>query len=200
MIEELKKYGKVIENPSMKKYTTYKIGGNAQALISPKNEENLLLLLQYLKMKKIPYKVIGNGSNILFCDEDYNGVIIKLDEWNHLSIEKNIVKVEAGYSLMRLALKLSRSGLKGLEFAAGIPGSVGGSVYMNAGAYGSDMGYITREVKVITPELKIETLSNKEMNFHYRTSFLKENKGYICLEATLYLENGNAKEIMELML
>lgn len=75
MIEELKKYGKVIENPSMKKYTTYKIGGNAQALISPKNEENLLLLLQYLKMKKIPYKVIGNGSNILFCDEDYNGVI-----------------------------------------------------------------------------------------------------------------------------
>ncbi len=199
MKEELKKYGTVIENPCMKDFTTYKIGGHAIACVSPKDEENLLSLLQYLKMNKIAYKIIGNGSNLLFCDEDYNGVIIKLEELNNLSINENIIKVGAGYSLMRLALKLSRSGLTGLEFAAGIPGTIGGSVYMNAGAYGSDMGYITREVKVITPELKIETFSNKEMDFHYRTSFLKENKGYICIEITLCLKKGNPKEIMELI-
>lgn len=199
MIEELEKYGKVEKYPSMKKYTTYKIGGNAIALVSPRDENALVSLLQYLKMNKIMYKIIGNGSNLLFPDNDYNGVVIKLDELNELSIDGNVIKVGAGYSLMRLSLKLSRSGFKGLEFAAGIPGTIGGSVYMNAGAYGSDMGYITREVKVITPDLKIETLSNKDMNFHYRTSFLKENHGYICLEATLYLERGNGKEIMELI-
>lgn len=199
MIEELEKYGKVEKYPSMKKYTTYKIGGNALALVSPRNEKALLSLLQYLKMNKIMYKIIGNGSNLLFPDTDYNGVVIKLDELSELIVDGNIITVGAGYSLMRLSLKLSRSGFKGLEFASGIPGTIGGSVYMNAGAYGSDMGYITREVKVITPDLKIQTLSNKDMNFHYRTSFLKENNGYICVAATLYLEKGNPKEIMELI-
>lgn len=199
MIEELKKYGSVIENPSMKKYTTYKIGGTAKALISPKDEQSLLALLHYLQKNNIHYKVIGNGSNLIFCDEPYNGVIIKLDQYTDLSIKGNEITVGAGYFLPRLALKLSKSGYTGLEFAAGIPGTIGGCIYMNAGAYGSDMGYITKEVKVITPNGKIKVLSNQEMNFHYRTSWLKENKGYICLEATLSLKRGNPKEIMELI-
>lgn len=197
--KELEKYGKVIENPSMKDYTTYKIGGCAKYMIFPEDENKLVDLLKYLHMEKEKYKVIGNGSNLIFSDDGFDGVIIKLNEFSNLDIDGNIIKVGAGYNLMRLALKLSRSGYKGLEFAAGIPGSIGGAIFMNAGAYGSDMGYIAREVKVITPEFEIKTLSNKEMNFHYRTSFLKENPKYICLEATLYLEKGNEKEIMDLI-
>lgn len=197
--KELEKYGKVIENPSMKDYTTYKIGGCAKYIIFPEDENKLVDLLKYLHMEQEKYKVIGNGSNLIFSDDGFDGVIIKLNEFSNLEIDGNVIKVGAGYNLMRLALKLSRSGYKGLEFAAGIPGSIGGAIFMNAGAYGSDMGYIAREVKVITPEFEIKTLSNKEMNFHYRTSFLKENPKYICLEATLYLEKGNEKEIMELI-
>lgn len=197
--KELEKYGKVIENPSMKDYTTYKIGGCAKYMIFPEDENKLVDLLKYLHMEQEKYKVIGNGSNLIFSDDGFDGVIIKLNEFSNLEIDGNVIKVGAGYNLMRLALKLSRSGYKGLEFAAGIPGSIGGAIFMNAGAYGSDMGYIAREVKVITPEFEIKTLSNKEMNFHYRTSFLKENPKYICLEATLYLEKGNEKEIMELI-
>lgn len=196
---ELEKYGKVIEKPSMKNYTTYKIGGFAKYIIYPDDENKLIDLLKYLHMEKEKYKIIGNGSNLIFSDDGFDGVIIKLDEFNNLDIDGNIIKVGAGYNLMRLSLKLSRSGYKGLEFAAGIPGSVGGAIFMNAGAYGSDMGYIAREVKVITPEFEIKTLSNKEMDFHYRTSFLKQNPDYICLEATLYLEKGNEKEIMDLI-
>ena len=197
--KELEKYGKVIENPSMKDYTTYKIGGCAKYIIFPEDENKLVDLLKYLHMEQEKYKVIGNGSNLIFSDDGFDGVIIKLNEFSNLEIDGNVIKVGAGYNLMRLALKLSRSGYKGLEFAAGIPGSIGGAIFMNAGAYGSDMGYIAREVKVITPEFEIKTLSNKEMNFHYRTSFLKENPKYICLEATLYLEKGNEKQIMELI-
>lgn len=196
---ELEKHGKVIEKPSMKNYTTYKIGGYAKYIVFPEDEKKLIDLLKYLHMEKEKYKVIGNGSNLIFSDDGFDGVIIKLDELNNLDIDGTIIKVGAGYNLMRLSLKLSRSGYKGLEFAAGIPGSVGGAIFMNAGAYGSDMGYIAREVKVITPEFEIKTLSNKEMDFHYRTSFLKQNPDYICLEATLCLEKGNEKEIMDLI-
>lgn len=100
---------------------------------------------------------------------------------------------------MELAYKASRLGLTGLEFATGIPGTLGGAVYMNAGAYKSDMGYIVSEIRVLTPDLKIMTLYNKDLNFHYRTSFLKENKGYICLEAKLILKHGNKEEIKKII-
>lgn len=200
-IKEIKQknFGKVIESPSMREYTTYKVGGNASLLISPKNEEKLLDLLHYTKENHIKYKVLGNGSNLIFSDEGFDGIIIKLDEFDHLKIKENDIMVGAGYNLMRLSLKLSRSGYTGLEFASGIPGSVGGAVYMNAGAYKSDMGYVVRSARVVTPSLNIITMSNKELAFHYRTSFLKENPGYICIEATLRLPYGNAKESMELI-
>lgn len=200
-IKEIKKLniGKITVRPLMKDYTTYKIGGEADVLVYPKDEEALIALLQYCKKKQISYKVIGKGSNLIFSDEGFQGVIIKLDEFNQLKIEKNKITVGAGYSLMRLSLKLSRSGYTGLEFASGIPGSVGGAIFMNAGAYKSDMGYITQSVKVLTPDLQIKNLSNKEMQFHYRTSFLKENPGYICLEATFVLGTGNKNEIMDLI-
>lgn len=200
-IKEIKKLniGKVVTQPLLKDYTTYKIGGVADVVVSPKDEQALITFIRYCQEHNIAYKVIGAGSNLIFSDEGFRGAIIKLDELNQLKIENNQVTVGAGYNLMRLSLKLSRSGYTGLEFASGIPGSVGGSVFMNAGAYGSDMGYITKSVKVLTPDLEIKTFTNAEMQFHYRTSFLKKNPGYICLEAVLVLGRGDKDEIMDLI-
>ena len=196
---EKKKIGKVETKVSLKKYTTYKAGGKADIIVYPKNIDKLVELLQLLKDNKIEYKILGNGSNLIFSDKPYKGVLIKLNELNHCEIKDTIVKVGAGYSLIAIANKTAKLGLTGMEFATGIPGTVGGAVYMNAGAYKSDMGYIVSEVKVLTPEFNVITMYNKDMNFKYRHSFLQENKGYICLEATIILKEGNKKVIKELI-
>lgn len=201
IISEIKELnvGKIIENYNLKDHTTYKVGGKAICAVIPDDEQSLITLLKYLKVNSIKYKILGNGSNVIFNDSGYNGVIIQLNNFNDLKIIKNKVIVGAGYPLNKLAIRVSRLGLTGLEFAAGIPGTVGGAVYMNAGAYKSDIGYVLTSVKVITPDYKIKTMYNKELDFHYRTSFLQKNKDYICLEATITLVKGNSNEIMELI-
>ena len=201
MIENLKKLkvGKVVSNPKMSDYTTYKVGGNALAIVYPTDVNNLVKLLKYLKKNNIKHKILGNGSNLIFSDELYDGVLIKLEEFNKLDIEDTIVTVGAGYNLVKLSMKTARLGLSGLEFAAGIPGTVGGAVFMNAGAYKSDMGYIVSEVKVLTPDYQIITLYNKDLDFHYRTSFLQKHPDYICLEAKLVLKQGDTEVIMEVI-
>ena len=191
--------GKVIENAYMKDYTTYKVGGKVTCIVIPDDEKSLLKLLDYIKYYSIKYKILGNGSNVIFNDKGFEGVIIKLDNFNHLEIKGNKIIVGAGYMLNKLALRVSRLGFTGMEFATGIPGTVGGAVYMNAGAYKTDMGYIVNKIKVITPDLEIKTMYNKDLDFHYRTSFLQKNKDYICLEATITLVKGNSDEIMELI-
>lgn len=187
--------GKFETNYSIKKLTTYKVGGESKILVYPKDTKKLILLLRILKTKKIKYKVIGNGSNLLFSDKDYEGVLIKLTEFDSMDIEGTTIKVGAGYSLMKLARDAMKKSLTGLEFAAGIPGTVGGSVFMNAGAYKSDMGYVVKSVKVLTPDFKVITLVNKELAFHYRTSFLQKHPEYICLEATIQLKKGKKEAI-----
>jgi len=201
MISEVKKLkcGTVLENVDMRKYTTYKAGGLAKLMVFPKNVKQLIKLLEYIKNNNIKYKVLGKGSNVLFGDSLYEGIIIKLDEFKDIKIDGTKIIVGAGYSLIKLSLQTARLGLTGLEFASGIPGSIGGAVFMNAGAYKSDMGYIVKEVKVLTPKLEVKTLSNKEMDFHYRTSFLQKNSGYICLEATIVLKKGNRDLILEVI-
>lgn len=191
--------GRVDSNYYLKDHTTYKVGGKAICAVSPEDEKKLIDLLIYLKENNIKYKVLGNGSNVIFNSSNYDGVIIKLDNFNSLKIINNKIIVGAGYPLNKLAIRVSRLGLTGLEFATGIPGTVGGAVYMNAGAYKTDMGYIVTSVKVLTPDYKIKTMTNKELDFHYRTSFLQKNSGYICIEATLTLIKGNTDEIMELI-
>ena len=197
LIKELKKMdlGKIILNASLKEYTTYKIGGIAKAIIIPKNIDCLVTLIKKLKSTKTKYMVLGNGSNVLFSDSTYDGIIIKLDELNNIEFKGNKVVCGAGAPLMKVAAQSIRRGLSGLEFAAGIPGSIGGAVYMNAGAYKSDMGYVVSKIKVLTPKMTVITMVNRELDFHYRTSFLKNNKGYICLEATIQLKPGNKEEI-----
>lgn len=187
--------GKIEENVFLSKYTTYKVGGKAKCIIYPKNEDRLVLLIKLIKKHHLKYKILGNGSNLLFSDKEYEYVLIKLSEFNQLEIIDNKIIVGAGFSLMRLALIATRRSLTGLEFAAGIPGTVGGAIFMNAGAYKSDMGYITSSVRVLTPDLKIITLTNRELDFHYRTSFLQKHPDYICLEAVLKLKKGARSEI-----
>lgn len=190
---------KKISNADLRNYTTYKLEGKVACVYFPEDVTELEKLILKLKKENMKYKILGNGSNLIFSDDTYEGVIIKLDEFNNLEIKNNIVTVGAGYNLIKLSLKVARLGLAGLEFASGIPGTVGGAVYMNAGAYKSDMGYVVREVKVLTPDLKIKTLYNKDMNFHYRSSFLQENPGFICLEAKIVLRKGDPDAILEVI-
>ena len=201
MTEKLKRLhvGKVVNNPLMKDYTTYKVGGRALAIVYPNSIKNLIKLLKYLKENKIKHKILGNGSNLIFSDSMYEGVLIKLDEFNKLEISDTIVTVGAGYNLIKLSMKVARLGLAGLEFASGIPGTVGGAIFMNAGAYKSDMSYIIREGKDLTPTFDIITIYNKQKDFHYRTSFLQKHPDYICLEAKMILKQGDAKEIMDII-
>lgn len=196
-IEDLN-IGEVQTNVDLKTLTTYKLDGKALCVVSPDDVNGLIKLLKYLRENNIKHKIIGNGSNLIFS-KNYEGVLIKLDSFQNLEIVGNRITVGAGYSLMKLALRVSRMGLSGLEFAAGIPGSIGGAVFMNAGAYKSDMGYIVSSVKVLNPDLEIEVLDNREMDFHYRTSFLQKHPDYICLEATIFLQKGNTNEIMEVI-
>lgn len=197
-IEKLK-IGKVEKNVSLKKYTTYRAGGTAKVIVSPKSIDKLLELLKLLKDNNLEYKILGNGSNLIFNDSVYEPVLIKLNDINHCDINNNVITVGAGYSLISLAMRVSRLGLTGMEFATGIPGTVGGAVYMNAGAYKSDMGYIVTEVKAINENLEIVTLYNKDLKFKYRSSFFQTHKNYVCIEATIKLKYGSKKLIKEVI-
>ncbi len=191
--------GKLKENVKLSSATTYKVGGVAKVFVYPKNTEKLILLLNELNKENIKYKVLGFGSNVIFSDKEYDGVIIKLDEFSNVSINDTVITAGAGASLVKLSHKAAKEGLTGLEFASGIPGSIGGAIFMNAGAYKSDMGYIVSEVKVLTPELEVKTLYNKDLNYKYRSSFLQKNPNYICLEATIVLRHGDKDQIKKLM-
>ena len=199
MIEKIKNMniGLVYENIDLKKYTTYKVGGTGRLLVIPDTIEKLVELLNYLKENNIKYKIIGNGSNLIFVN-DYNGVLIKLDKLNNVQINDKEVTAEAGASLIGLALKVSRMGLKGMEFATGIPGTIGGAVYMNAGAYKEDMASIIKKVKLLDENDNIIELNKEELEFGYRKSILQSKK-YVCLEATFLLDYGNIDEIMALI-
>lgn len=187
-----------MENVPLKNLTSYKLSGIASKVIFPSNVPELIELMKYIRKNHLKYKVIGSGSNLIF-DGDYNGILIKLDKLDHLTIKNCEITVEAGYLLKKLALKACRLGLTGLEFATGIPGTVGGACSNNSGAYNSDMGYIVKSLKVLTPSLEIKIMENKELDYHYRTSFFEKNPEYIILEANIQLKKGNKQEILEIV-
>ena len=200
-IEKIKKLkcGKVIENVDLCKYTTYKLHTICKYMIFPNDIKDLKKIITFVKDNNLKYKIVGGGANLIFKDKYYDGIIIKLDNFNMLTIDDTKIKVGAGYNLMKLALKTCKLGLTGLEFATGIPGTVGGAIYNNAGAYKSDMGYIVESITVLDENLEIKKLYNKDLNFHYRTSKLKEENKYICLDATIILKHGNVKNILEIV-
>ena len=196
-IKEIKKLkvGEVLTNVNIKKYTTYHAGGIATCLVIPKDVDKLIVLLKYLKENNIKHKILGNGSNLIFSDSLYDGVLIKLDKLDKLEITGNKIVVGAGYNLIKLAIKTANLSLTGLEFASGIPGTIGGAVFMNAGAYGGEMKDIVASVHAVSPDGKEERdFTGEEMNFGYRRSILQDN-GWIATDVTFNLTSGNVEEI-----
>lgn len=183
---------------NLKKYNTYHLESYADYLIYPRNITELITLIQNLKATKTNYTILGGGSNIILAKPNFD-VIIKLDKLNTIKIKDNIVVAEAGVSLIKLANQCMEKGLYGLAFAGGIPGTVGASTAMNAGAYNEDMSMTIKEVKVLTPTLEIKTMTNKELQYTYRDSFLKQNKNYIVVETTFQLTPKDKEEIKKTM-
>ena len=179
------------ENASLKKYNTYKIDATCNYLVFPKDEKELILILREIKNNNLKYIVLGNGSNIILSKSNYDGIIIKLDKLNAVTYDNKLVTAAAGCSLIKIAIDTIERGLSGLEFASGIPGCVGASTAMNAGAYNSDMSAIIKEVRVLDPNLEIKTLSKQELAFEYRDSFLKKHNEYIVLSTTFELTDGD---------
>lgn len=190
-----KSLGEVEENVSFKALTTYRTGGNAKYVVYPNNINDLQEILNILNKNDISYKVLGNGSNILASDKEYEGIIIKLSNLNHLNLKNNELYVESGYNLMILANDMSKKGYSGLEFACGIPGTVGGAIFMNAGAYNKAMSDIVKEVTIIDENNEIRVLTNNDLGFGYRKSKVSENN-WIILSVTLLLEEKDPNEIM----
>ena len=188
-----------IEDAPLVNHNTYHIKSKAMFLVYPKNVEELINIMKYLNNNNIEYIFLGNGSNIILEKEYYNKVFIKLDRLNDIKINNNIVTAQAGVSLIKLALDTAMNNLSGLEFACAIPGLVGASVAMNAGAYNSSISEVLLSAKVINEKLEIVTFTNEQLEYQYRDSFLKKNKNYICIEATFKLETKDSEEILNLM-
>ena len=183
----------------MSAHTTFRIGGAAECMVLIEQEEELLKLVPYLNQIEENYFILGNGSNLLVGDKGYRGVIIKLGEgMNRISVDGNRIHAQAGALLSKTAAAARDAELSGMEFAAGIPGSIGGGVVMNAGAYDGEMKQITESVKVMDKEGKIMVLDNDTMEFGYRTSIIK-NRPFIVLEVTLRMQPGNKDEIQSKM-
>ena len=198
MIEDFIKDYEYIKNASLKKYNTYRVDAYANYLIFPKNIDELINLLRFLKVNNFNYLVLGGGSNVILARPVFD-IVIKLDRLNKVSIDGNIVKAEAGVSLISLSNMCMKEGLNGLAFAGGIPGMVGASTSMNAGAYKEEISEVVKEVKVITPSLDIVTLSKEKLDYSYRDSFLKRNKDYICIETTFVMKKEDSNKIKERM-
>ncbi|MGE5576390.1 MAG: UDP-N-acetylmuramate dehydrogenase [Syntrophothermus sp.] len=180
----------------MWRHTSFRIGGPAELYIEPHDEEELAGLLVYLRGKGIPYLVVGNGTNLLVSDAGIEGAVIHLgDGFRKIRIEGTVIKAGAAAPLIRVAMEAASAGLSGLEFAGGIPGSLGGALYMNAGAHGSDISRVVERVRVIHRESGgIEELDAKVLEFGYRTSLLRR-RGYVALGAELALARGVPAEI-----
>jgi UDP-N-acetylmuramate dehydrogenase len=201
-VEKLKELqvGKVLENEPLANHTTMKIGGPADVFIEPSSIENLEKTMEVVREYGLKWTVIGRGSNLLVSDKGIEGAVIKLGKGlDNLEINGTEIKVGAGFSLVSLSVQISKKGMAGLEFASGIPGSVGGAVYMNAGAHGSDISNVLKKAYVLFADGSLEWLSNEEMEFSYRTSVLQKKRPGIVVEAVFSLKKGNREEIVERM-
>ena len=186
---------RILFHEPMSKHTTFRVGGEAECLIMVRQEEELVKLILYLNQIEEEYFILGNGSNLLVGDKGYRGVILKFDgPMEDIRVEGTLVKARAGALLSKAASVARDHGLSGMEFAAGIPGSIGGGVVMNAGAYGGEMKQIVVSVRGMNKDGQILTLDNDTMEFGYRTSAIK-NRPIIVLEVTLQLTEGSPEEI-----
>lgn len=183
------------EDVSLKKYNTYRLDVKCDYLVFPKDIDEVVKLISFLKENNYKYLVLGNGSNVIFKNKRYNGVVIKLSKLDKIEFDGDKVVVGAGVALSKLANMAINNSLSGLEFSVSIPGEIGASVSMNAGAYNESFSDVFVSAKVLTPKLEIIELTNEDMDFSYRNSFIKKNKDYIVLEVVLKLKPGNKEEM-----
>ena len=189
----------ILKDEPMSRHTTFRCGGPATLFLRPENEDELVRVVSLLKDNGQPYMLLGNGSNLLVSDKGYQGAVISLERLSELSLEgETSIRAQAGVLNSRIASFARENSLAGFEFAAGIPGTIGGAMIMNAGAYGGEMKLITTSVRAITPDGEVKELSAEDCDFGYRTSVLKR-EGYVVLSALLQLQKGNEKEITDLM-
>ncbi|MGG0178961.1 UDP-N-acetylmuramate dehydrogenase [Gottfriedia acidiceleris] len=199
-LKEILNDSSLLINEPLANHTTMKIGGPAEYLVIPKTVNEIKEIINLANEHGVNVTVIGRGSNLLVSDQGIEGVVIKISDClDHIEVEGTKVVVGAGYSVIRLATQLSRKGLSGLEFASGIPGSVGGGVYMNAGAHQSDFSKITSRAHILFPDGTMEWLSNEELDFSYRTSVLQHKRKGFVLEAELQLQEGSKEASTALM-
>ena len=183
----------------MKKHISFRVGGPADILVKPRTEEQIAKVVKLLKEENVPYIVIGNGSNLLVKDGGVRGVVIEIsDNFNDFNIDGNIVNIQSGALLSFVGKAVLRAELKGFEFAAGIPGTLGGALAMNAGAYGGEMKDIVKSVRLMDTDGNILDFTNEQMEFSYRRSILSRTD-YIVLSAQIELENGSYDEIKATM-
>ena len=185
----------VWENESMKKHTTFRIGGPADYFVTPHTCREVSEVIRLCREEQIPWYILGNGSNLLVSDRGYRGVIIQLfKNFNEIVAEDTCIRAQAGAQNSVIAKRALESELTGFEFAAGIPGTMGGAVVMNAGAYGGEMKDVLEEVTVLDENQEILVLPKEELKLGYRTSVIAQ-KNYVVLEAKLRLQKGEALAI-----
>lgn len=190
----------VIKEANMSSYTTFRIGGIADYVVTPENEEQLAKLLHLIKEENVDFVVIGNGSNILVSDNGFDGIVIQLgDKFSSFVIKDKdesgvYVDVTAGMRLSRLGNELAAGSIEGFEFATGIPGTIGGAVMMNAGAYGGEIKDIIKSARVMDFDGNVKELSRDELELGYRTSIIAK-KNYIVISAVFDLKKGDREKI-----
>lgn len=183
----------------MKNHTTFRIGGPADALALPKTPEEVAEVVHFCHDHAQPYYVLGNGSNLLVSDEGYRGLVLQLyRNFNDIQVNGETITVQSGAMLAAVARTAYQTGLTGLEFASGIPGTIGGAVVMNAGAYGGEMKNVLKEVTVLTKEGEVLVIPAKALELGYRTSVIPKN-GWIVLGAVLQLKKGDQEQILARM-
>lgn len=183
----------------MSRHTTFRIGGNADYFVKPGNADEVAAVIVVCREYNIPYFILGNGSNLLVSDDGYRGMIINImDNMDSVTVDGRIITAQAGAMLVRVSVMARDNALTGLEFASGIPGTIGGAVYMNAGAYGGEMKNVVKTVRVIDEYGRIYELDSEKMDFSYRHSIVEERK-LIVLEVTLELEHGSREAIDDRM-
>lgn len=199
MIKEfLKQHGEYHDDKFFKTLTTLKMGGHIKHFIIPNTLEDLKVIVAYLKNNRINFKVLGNGSNLVCGESEYDGVVISLKNLSTYEIQNDEVYAEAGVMVPALANTLAKQGLSCLEFASGIPGTIGGLVYMNAGAYKSSMSDVVKEVLVLKDD-ELIWFSNDELDFSYRHSIFHDHPRWVVVAARLKLERKPSEMIEELM-
>lgn len=189
----------VMRDEPMSRHTTFRVGGTADFFVEIGSPEELLDIINYLTETDRSYFILGNGSNLLVGDKGYEGVILHLGErFNDIKVEGNTITAQAGALLSTVAKTAAKNGLSGMEFAAGIPGTIGGAVVMNAGAYEGEMKQIITKVTVMTREGEILELDNETMEFGYRTSIIK-NRPFVVVSAVISLIKGDMDSIQSKM-